>query len=141
LHPDVADILDVRGSVSLVELDLDTLDALGIATPTFRAIPALPAATRDIALVVPDDVTAGAVVTEIRQVAGELCESVELFDLYRGTGIADHHRSLAFHVVYRDPKAATDPEKARTLTDDEVDKRHKAVVAAVATKFGAQLRA
>ena len=50
-------------------------------------------------------------------------------------------RSLAFHVVYRDPKAATDPERARTLTDDEVDKRHQAVVDAVKQRFGAVLRA
>ena len=40
-----------------------------------------------------------------------------------------------------DPKAATDPEKARTLTDEEVDKRHQAVVQAVQKRFGAVLRA
>src|SRR5262249_47673207 len=100
----------------------------------------LPAATRDIALLVSEDVSAGDVGAEIRASAGDLCESVELFDLFRGAGVPDGQRSLAFHVVYRDPKAAADPEHARTLTDDEVDKRHKAAAAAVAKRFGAEIR-
>jgi phenylalanyl-tRNA synthetase beta chain len=104
-------------------------------------IPVLPPATRDIALVVHDDVTAGAVEETIQQAAGELCESVELFDLFRGGQVPPDHRSLAFHVVYRDPKAATDPDNAKTLTDEEVDKRHKAVEETVKQKFGAVLRA
>ncbi|HVY46806.1 MAG TPA: phenylalanine--tRNA ligase subunit beta, partial [Minicystis sp.] len=141
LHPDVADLSGVEGPVVLIELDLDALDAIGAETPRYRPIPVLPAATRDIALVVSEDVPAGSVGDEIRAAAGEVCESVELFDLFRGAGIPDGHRSLAFHVVYRDPRAATDPEHAKTLTDQEVDARHAAVVRAVSSKFGAQLRA
>jgi phenylalanyl-tRNA synthetase beta chain len=90
--------------------------------------------------VVPDDVSAGAVGDAIREAAGELCESIELFDLFRGGNVPPEYRSLAFHVVYRDPKAATDPDAARTLTDEEVDKRHAAVVDSVRQKFGAVLR-
>jgi phenylalanyl-tRNA synthetase beta chain len=51
------------------------------------------------------------------------------------------HRSLAFHVVYRDPRAATAPGDARTLTDREVDERHAAVVAKANAELGATLRA
>jgi phenylalanyl-tRNA synthetase beta chain len=141
LHPDVADALDVEGPCVIVEADLRALERLGISTPRFSPIPALPAATRDIAVVVHDDVTAGAVAEAIRDAARELCESVELFDLFRGGSVPADHRSLAYHVIYRDPKAATEPEKARTLTDDEVDARHKAVVDAVTKRFGATLRA
>ena len=141
LHPDVVDAFDLDGGCLVLELDLRSLEQAGIRTPKYQPIPMLPAATRDIALVVSDDVEAGTVGDAAREVAGELCESVELFDLFRGAGIAEGHRSLAFHVVYRDPKAATDPENARTLTDDEVDKRHAAVAAAVKERFGAVLRA
>ncbi len=140
LHPDVADLFGVEGSLALVELDLETLDEVGLALPKYKPIPTLPATTRDIALVVSDDVTAGSVAIEIKKAAGDLCESVELFDLFRGGSIPEDNRSLAFHVIYRDPLAATDPEKARTLTDDEVDKRHASVVGAVQQRFGAQLR-
>ena len=140
LHPDVVEALDLDGTAMIVELDLRSLEQAGIATPKYHPIPMLPAATRDIALLVSDDVEAGAVNVAVREAAGDLCESVELFDLFRGAGIAEGHRSLAFHVVYRDPRAATDPENAKTLTDEEVDKRHAAVVTAVKERFGAVLR-
>ena len=140
LHPDVVEALDLDGGCLILELDLRALERAGLSTPKYRPIPVLPAATRDIALVVSDDVEAGTVGDAVREVAGDLCESVELFDLFRGAGIAEAHRSLAFHVIYRDPKAATDPERARTLTDVEVDARHAAVVAAVKERFGAVLR-
>ena len=125
----------------VLELDLDALEALGAAIPKFRPIPALPAATRDLALVVHDGVPAGDVAQAIRAAAGELCESVEIFDLFRGANMPAEHRSLAFHVVYRDPLAATRPQQARTLTDAEVDQRHAAVIGAVGERFGATLRA
>jgi phenylalanyl-tRNA synthetase beta chain len=141
LHPDVVDAFDLDGPCFILELDLRSLEKAGIRTPKYQPIPMLPAATRDIALVVSDDVEAGTVGGAVREVAGDLCESVELFDLFRGAAIAEGHRSLAFHVIYRDPKAATDPENAKTLTDEEVDKRHAAVVTAVKERFGAVLRA
>ena len=140
LHPDVADLLDLGGPCVVVDLDLRALGALGVRTPRYQPIPVLPAATRDIALVVHDDITAGAVAEAIREACAELCESVELFDLFRGGSIPADHRSLAYHVVYRDPKAATDPDAARTLTDADVDARHQAVVDAVKRRFGAVLR-
>ena len=140
LHPDVVEALDLDGAAMIVEIDLRLLEQAGISTPQYRPIPMLPAATRDIALLVSEDVEAGTVSVAVREAAGDLCESVELFDLFRGAGIAEGHRSLAFHVVYRDPRAATDPENAKTLTDEEVDKRHAAVVTAVKERFGAVLR-
>ena len=141
LHPDVADALDLGGGCVVVELDLRALGQVGSRRPQYKPIPVLPSATRDIALVVSDDIEAGVVGASIREAAGELCESVELFDLFRGQSIPAGHRSLAFHVVYRDPKAATDPEHAKTLTDDDVDRRHKSVVETAHKKFGATLRA
>lgn len=104
-------------------------------------IPRLPAARRDIALLVHEDVRAGQVRDIIREAAGDLCESVELFDVFRGPSLPPDHRSLAFHVVYRDPQAATAPAEARTLTDEEVDERHAAVVARAKAELGATLRA
>lgn len=141
LHPDAVEAFDLDGGCVVVEIDLRALGEIGAQPPRFRAIPMLPAATRDIALVVSEDVEAGAVGTAIREAAGELCESVELFDLFRGGSIPEGQRSLAFHVVYRDPRAVTDPEAAKTLTDAEVDTRHGGVVTAVKERFGAVLRA
>ncbi len=141
LHPDVIDAFDLGDEAHVIELDLGEIEALGSVTPRFAPIPRLPPVARDIALVVSDDVSAMEVENVIRESAGELCESVELFDLFRGGSIPSGHRSLAFHVVYRDPKARTDPDKARTLTDREVDQQHSAVVKAANERLGGQLRA
>jgi len=141
LHPELEQAAELDGTAAIIELELHTLSKLGVVLPRYRAIPTLPAAMRDIALVVSDDVDAGDVEKAIAQSGGDLVESVELFDLFRGGSIQKDHRSLAFRVVYRDPKAATDPDNARTLTDAEVDERHKAVLAEVGKRFGATLRA
>jgi phenylalanyl-tRNA synthetase beta chain len=127
LHPDVADALDLGGPAVVVEIDLVALARLGHPTTVFRPIPRLPAVTRDVALIVPESVLAGDVEREIRKAAGELCESVELFDVFTGGAVGEGRRSLAYRVVYRDPKATTDPDGARTLTDDEVERQHERV--------------
>jgi phenylalanyl-tRNA synthetase beta chain len=141
LHPEVMRAFDVEGSAFVVELDLVALEALGVDVPKYAPIPRLPAVTRDIALELRETVRAAEVEAAIVEAAGELCESVSLFDLFSGQGVREGHRSLAFRVVYRDPEAAKNPDKARTLTDKEVDKRHSQVVSAVTEKLGAALRA
>ncbi len=141
LHPEVVDAFDLGGEAFVVELDLAAIEGLGRRTPRHRAIPRLPPVTRDVAMVVHDDVTAEQVEAVIREAAGELCESVTLFDVFRGGSVPDDHRSLAFHLVYRDPKAALEPDRARMLTDREVDQRHAQVLAAAGQRLGGQLRA
>ncbi|MBK8257300.1 MAG: phenylalanine--tRNA ligase subunit beta [Polyangiaceae bacterium] len=140
LHPDVVDTLDLGGPAFVIEIDLRSLDTVSARAPRFRPIPILPPVTRDLALKVPEAVTAGQVMDAIREAAGELCEHVEVFDVFRGQGVGEGQKSVAFHVIYRDPRAATDPETARTLTDEEVDKKNQAVLASVSERFGAVLR-
>ncbi len=67
IHPDVADLLDLGGPCIVVTLDVRALGALGFRIPRFSPIPGLPPATRDIALVVHDDVAAGTVGAAIRE--------------------------------------------------------------------------
>ncbi len=140
LHPSVVEALDLGGAVQVVELELALLEALGRRAPRYRPIARLPAVTRDLALVVSDDVPSADVATLVRQTAGELCESVELFDLFRGASIPADFRSLAFHVTYRHPLAASAPDSARTLTDAEVDVLHAEVVRSAEARYGATLR-
>ncbi|MFO0677852.1 MAG: phenylalanine--tRNA ligase subunit beta [Polyangiaceae bacterium] len=133
LHPDVVHALDVGGPAFVLELDVEALFALGVKAPRFRPIPRFPASTRDMALVVHDDVPAGDVAALVREAAGDLAENVVLFDKFSGGKVPEHHASLAFRVVYR--------AEGRTLTDVEVDERHAKVFAAVSSRFGATLRA
>jgi len=133
LHPDVVGRFDLGAGAVVVELDLATLDAGASRSTRYEAIPRFPASARDLSLVVHDDVTAGDVLLAVRHAAGALATDVSLFDQFTGGAIPEHHRSLAFHVVYR--------AEDHTLTDAEVDTQHAKAVAEVGRRFGAVLRA
>ena len=90
---------------------------------TYRPLPTSPALERDLALVVPDGVTAAAVELVLRQSLGVLLEDAGLFDHYQGPGIPAGTRSLAWHLTFR----AAD----RTLREKEVDDLLKAALAAL----------
>ncbi|HEU5076156.1 MAG TPA: phenylalanine--tRNA ligase subunit beta, partial [Polyangiaceae bacterium] len=140
LHPKLVEALDLGGNALAIELDLAALEAIGRQTPRFAPIPRLPAVTRDISLVVHDDITAGEVGALLREAAGELCESIELVTVFRGGSVPPEHQSLTFRLVYRDPKASTDASDARTLTDKEVDQDQERVLSRAREKLGATLR-
>ena len=135
------DALDLGGTAQIVELDVEALERLGKVTPQFRAIARLPAVTRDLSLVVNEEVTAGAVRSVLEGAGGTLCESIELLGLFRGGSLSATQKSLTFRVICRDPKARTLNEEARTLTDKEVDEVQNRMVAAAVSEFGASLRA
>jgi phenylalanyl-tRNA synthetase beta chain len=133
VHPDVADAFEVPEGTLIVEIDLAALDRVGARLARFAALPRFPATMRDLAVVVRDDVPAGAVKDAVAQAAGPLGVDVSLFDRFAGGSVPSGHASLAVRVVYR----ADD----RTLTDAEVDACHAGVVLAVEKRFGATLRA
>ena len=133
LHPEVVDAFELEGPALVVELDLRALEALGARVPKARPLPTLPASTRDVALIAAEPVAAGALASALRDGAGEVCERVEVFDVYRGEGVPAGSRSIAFRLTYRDPKMT------RTLTDAEVDAVHAKAIAATRA-LGAQPR-
>ena len=77
IHPHVVTSLDLGGPALVIELDIASLALLGERVAQIRPIPRVPAVTRDVALVVHDDVPAGEVLRMIRDAGGELCEEVE----------------------------------------------------------------
>jgi phenylalanyl-tRNA synthetase beta chain len=96
------------------------------------AVSRFPSSDIDLAFVVGDEHPADAVAGALRTAGGELLESVHLFDVYRGTGIDDGARSLAYRLRF----CADD----RTLTDEEVGALRASCIAAVTEEFGAVLR-
>jgi phenylalanyl-tRNA synthetase beta chain len=132
LHPEVMDAMDTGADVQLVEIDLHALAEIGPRPFVFASIPKFPSATRDIALVVKEEVRAGDVEAAVREAAGPLAESVAIFDRFTGGSLPAGHVSLALRVVYRSAE--------RTLTDQEVDASHGQIVERVSRKFGATLR-
>jgi phenylalanyl-tRNA synthetase beta chain len=134
LHPDVSDAFSLTGAVAYAELDLARLSAAvsKAGTPLAVALPAFPASSRDVALLVDAATVAEDVRRALAGGASDLAESVELFDLYEGGQLPAGKKSLAFRITYRDP--------AGTLTDDRVDAAHQVLADQVAAQFGAQRR-
>jgi phenylalanyl-tRNA synthetase beta chain len=134
VHPDVADDLELVGRVVYAEIDVAALHQLAetLGPTQARGLPRFPSVTRDIAMLVREEFTAGEIAAALRDASGGLAESVALFDLYRGDQIPEGHRSLAFRVTYRDPEA--------TLTDKRVDKVHGSLAKIARDRFEATLR-
>ncbi len=95
-------------------------------------VPRFPSSSRDIALVVSSETSAGMLEDVIRSAGGKLLKDVRLFDLYEGDNVEEGKKSLAFSLTYADPE--------RTLTDEEVVKAHDKVLNALTTEAGALLR-
>ncbi|MBI4587565.1 MAG: phenylalanine--tRNA ligase subunit beta [Candidatus Rokubacteria bacterium] len=123
---------DLSGPVYLAELSLDRLGALPPRQIRYRTLPRFPAVQRDIALVMPQELTVEEVEREIRARGGALLKSVMLFDVYTGKGVEAGMRSVAWSLIFQ----ADD----RTLTDAEVNALHAAIVEAVGTRFRVGVR-
>jgi phenylalanyl-tRNA synthetase beta chain len=120
LHPKAAEAYGLGGRPVLVgEFDLEALQAAAPARHGYTPVPVFPAALRDVAVIVGEEVPAERVEAEIRAAGGDLLRGVRLFDLYRGDSIGPGVKSLAYALTYQ----ADD----RTLTDKEIDRAHKKV--------------
>lgn len=94
----------------------------------FVALPTTPAAEIDLALLVPNDLPAAEVERVIVAAGGELLERVVLFDEFRGAGVADGVRSLAWRLTFRHPE--------RTLRDKEIDGRRSQLLKTLESQLG-----
>jgi phenylalanyl-tRNA synthetase beta chain len=134
LHPQVAKKFKglEGGAVLAGELDLEAILAAVPERYTYTPVPTFPPALRDIAIVVPEDVTAERLVAEIRAAGGPLLRGVRLFDVYRGGNIPAGQKSLAYALVYQ----ADD----HTLKEDEVKAAHKKIESRLRHVLKAQVR-
>ena len=132
IHPLVARSYGIDGEIFAAELNFTALLSLQLPEKTYTPLPKYPAVTRDIAVVCGEAVTVAALSDCIRAAGGKLLRSVELFDIYRGKGIASGSKSAAFRLTLR----ADD----RTLTDADSDGVVSAVLAALEKELNAKLR-
>jgi phenylalanyl-tRNA synthetase beta chain len=130
LHPQVCSALDLPRRTCAMELNLDAVPLPGIVpAPQFSTFPP---ALIDVALVVDADVPAAEVQQALVSGAGELLESVRLFDVYESAQLGEGHKSLAYKLTFRAPD--------RTLTVEEAVAARDAAVAEAARRVGATLR-
>ena len=123
---------DVDGAFYCAELSFDELMLARGADPEYTPLPKFPSVTRDIAVVCDESVTVGALEAAIRSGAKGLLKDCALFDIYRGKGVEEGKKSVAFNLVLR----ADD----RSLTAEEADEDVQSILDTLKEKLGAVLR-
>ncbi|GAC1528817.1 MAG: phenylalanine--tRNA ligase subunit beta [Acidimicrobiales bacterium] len=132
VDPAVVVAWGLEGRVGWCEIDLRVLLGGVDAPRPARPVSRFPSSDLDLAFVVPDAVAAGTVEETLRGAAGELAEWVRLFDVYRGPGVAEGSRSLAFRLRL----VATE----RTLSDSDLAAARQRCIDAVEAAHPARLR-
>ena len=132
VHPLVCKNYGIDTEVYCVEIDFSKLFTLRLPDPTFKPLPKYPAVTRDLALVCDEEITVAQAEDVITASAGKLLRGIRLFDIYRGVGVAEGKKSMAFSLELR----ADD----RTLNDQDSEAVVSKVLAALKEKLNATLR-
>lgn len=132
LHPRVIKALHLPERTCAMEIETDLLERAGAGALRAPRISTFPVATQDVALVVPTEVASADVEAALREGAGELLESLRLFDVFTGEQLGEGKKSLAYALRFR----AAD----RTLTVDEATAARDAAVALAGERTGAVLR-
>lgn len=132
IHPQVAKNYGLEAKTYVAELDLAMILNNMEKARSYSALPKFPSSTRDIAMLVAADVLVGDIEKVIRQRAGKLLESCELFDVYQGKQIEEGFKSVAYNLVFRAPD--------RTLADEDIQKPMKKILNGLEMVIGAKLR-
>ena len=132
VHPLVAQNYDIAGDIYCAEINFSKLFDLRLPDATYTPLPKYPSVNRDLSFLCDEAVTVADVTDVITASAGKLLRGVKLFDIYRGTGIPEGKKSMAFSLELR----ADD----RTLTDTDSEGVMSKVLAALSEKLGAILR-
>jgi phenylalanyl-tRNA synthetase beta chain len=127
LHPTL-----LEGIWGAFELDLATLFDAAPDVIVYEDVLTYPAALQDLAVAVDEEVEVGALVDAAREAAGEILREARVFDVYRGEQIGEGRKSVAIHLTFQSPE--------RTLTEEEASDVRDWIVAALAERFGAELR-
>ena len=132
VHPLVAKNYGIDSEVYCAELSFTKMLGLRLPEPTFAPLPKYPAVSRDLALTCDEALTVAQVEDVISASAGKLLRKIQLFDIYRGVGVPEGKKSMAFSLELR----ADD----RTLTDSDSEKVVSNVLSALKEKLNATLR-
>jgi phenylalanyl-tRNA synthetase beta chain len=128
LHPRL-----LHGSWFGLELELGALAAASAEPVRYRDVISFPAVRQDIAVVVPEEIEAGALLAAAREAAGAELREARVFDVYRGDPVPAGKKSVAFSLAFQSPE--------RTLSDEDAARLRERILAALGERFGAELRA
>ena len=122
----------IKHTVYYYDLDYDALCELKTPGKSFIPLPVYPSVKRDIALIVPVDISSGKLLDVIRSSRDKLIESSEIFDIFQGDKIQEGFKSVALSITYR--------SQSKTLTEKNVEKSHSKIVRMLTDKFKGSFR-
>ena len=132
VHPTVSKNFGMDTRVYICELDLNTLISFYSDSVKYKQLPKYPAVSRDIAMLIDDNINVSKIEKIIKKNAGNILEGYTLFDVYKGSQIPEGKKSVAYSVTFR----ADD----RTLTDDEISAVFDKILSGLKEQLGAELR-
>ena len=132
IHPDVAEQFGIPGRSYVAELSIQPLFDARRTEVLYQPLSRYPSVSRDLALLVARGIESAALADAMREVAGKLLASVELFDVYDGDKLPEGHKSLAYSLEFLSPD--------HTLTDQEVNEKIERILLALKERFHAELR-
>jgi len=132
LHPDVIENYNLGQRVYVAEINADLVFENLTVVKLYSPLPKYPSTSRDIALIVKDEVFVKQIEDIIKANSTEIVEKYELFDVYKGSQIEEGHKSIAYSITYRSSQ--------RTLTDEDVAKVHDKILSELSEKLNANLR-
>ena len=132
IHPLVCKNYGIDVDVYCAEVDLSKLSEMVLPEPTYVPLPKYPTVSRDLSVLCDETLTVAEVEEVMTAAAGKLLRNIKLFDIYRGTGVPEGKKSVAFSLELR----ADD----RTLTDTDSEGVVTKVLAALKEKLNVTLR-
>jgi phenylalanyl-tRNA synthetase beta chain len=130
VHPLVAGAWDLERTAVFV-VDLGKVAALSPPVVAFRSFPAVPSLRRDLAVTLPEAISAAQALDAVREAAGEVLDDVSVFDVYTGRQVGEKRRSLALALSFRSAE--------RTLTDEDITPVRQRILATL-QELGGELR-
>lgn len=132
IHPDIVQRLDMKQTTYIFELYMDSIALFMDAKKRYAPIPKYPVTARDAAMIVGEEIPVQELFDTIKGLGVNLLEEVNVFDVYYGGNIPEGKRSIAVRLMYRSPD--------RTLTDEEVNVAHAAILSKLKDRFGIEVR-
>ena len=132
IHPEVCEKYGINTKCYCSELMFDVVMKAANIEKAYKPLPKYPSTSRDIALLVTEDVQVGMLENIIKENGSGILEKIQLFDVYRGKQIGEGQKSVAFSLTYRGAE--------KTLTDEDVAKVHNKVLSELKEKAKATLR-
>ncbi len=132
IHPDVRKNYEIDERTYVAEIDVPKILRNKNEEKIYHEIAKYPSVTRDISIVVDEDVLVGNIIEEVESMSIENLEKIEMFDIYRGKNIEVGKKSLAYTMVFR--------SSDKTLLEEEVNDKYEKILERLKTVFNAKLR-